>query len=459
MPPGITIVETYRFRHHVRVSIAFLVTTLVIVATPGTGALYTIAAGLSRGARAGVVAAAGCTLGILPHLLATVTGLAAVMHASAVAFHTIKYAGVAYLLYLAWQTWRDRSELTVDEASGPRSDLEVIRTAVAINVLNPKLTIFFFAFLPQFVSGSADPLPRMLLLSLVFMLVTFVVFALYGWVAAGFRRRVLERPRVLQWLRRIFAGSTSPWPDAWRSRAADPDIRTRTVRSPVYGRLMDMLSGDQIQDAHLTDWRKLAQGLHARYVVADFRSGARFLAAVADAVDDHGDHLRATVGDGFIDLKLITLDAVYRDGDGNEHEVEWVTEQDLDLARRISEVAAEHAARPDPAGITNIELALDTAHEERLATFWSALLTGGQAARGRGTIGNDVRDGEGGCPTCGSRRPRSTRRRDSASTSTCSCRASTRSSASPPPWTREAWWSARRTASPSSPTLTATRPV
>ena len=188
-------------------SIAFLVTSLVIVATPGTGALYTIAAGLSRGARAGVVAAAGCTLGILPHLLATVTGLAAVMHASAVAFHTIKYAGVAYLLYLAWQTWRDRSELTVDEASGPRSDLEVIRTAVAINVLNPKLTIFFIAFLPQFVSGSADPLPRMLLLSLVFMLVTFVVFALYGWVAAGFRRRVLERPRVLQWLRRVFAGT------------------------------------------------------------------------------------------------------------------------------------------------------------------------------------------------------------------------------------------------------------
>src|SRR6187401_3398935 len=109
-----------RFRHHVRVSIAFLV-TLVIVATPGTGALYTIAAGLSRGSRAGVVAAGGCTLRILPHLLATVTGLAAVMHASAVAFHTIKYAGVAYLLYLGWQTWRDRSELTVDEASGPRS--------------------------------------------------------------------------------------------------------------------------------------------------------------------------------------------------------------------------------------------------------------------------------------------------------------------------------------------------
>ena len=163
---------------------------------------------------------------------------------------------------------------------------------------------------------------------------------------------------------------------------------------------MDMLSGDQIKDAHLTDWRKLAQGLHARYVMADFRSGARFLAAVADAVDGDGggDHLRATVGHGFLDLKLITLDAVYRDGDDDEHEVEWVTEQDLDLARRISAVAAEHGARADTAGIVNVELALDTAHEKQLAPFWSALLTGGQDARGRGTIGNDVRDVEGRVP-------------------------------------------------------------
>jgi 4a-hydroxytetrahydrobiopterin dehydratase len=161
---------------------------------------------------------------------------------------------------------------------------------------------------------------------------------------------------------------------------------------------MDMLSGDQIKDAHLTDWRKLAQGLHARYVVGDFGSGARLLASVADAVDGLGDHLRATVGDGFLDLKLISLDAVYRDGDGNEHVVEWVTEQDVDLARRISVVAAEQGARPDPAGITNVELALDTAHEERLAAFWSALLTGGQEARGRGTIGNDVRDADGRVP-------------------------------------------------------------
>ncbi len=161
---------------------------------------------------------------------------------------------------------------------------------------------------------------------------------------------------------------------------------------------MDMLSGEQITEAGLADWRKLAQGLHARYVVADFGSGARFVATVADTVDGLGDHLRATVGDGYVDLKLISLDAEYRDSDGHEHVVEWVTQRDVELARRISEVAAEHGARADTAGITNVELALDTAREEELAPFWSALLTGGQESRGRGTIGNDVRDAAGRVP-------------------------------------------------------------
>ena len=191
-------------------SIAFLLTTLVVVATPGTGALFTIAAGLQRGTRAGVVAAVGCTVGIVPHLVATVTGLAAVMHASALAFHTLQVAGVGYLLYLAWLTWRDRTPLSVedDETTTARSDWQVIRTAVLINLLNPKLTIFFVAFLPQFVNPDrADAVPRMLLLSAVFMLATFVVFAGYGSVAAGLRARVLSRPRVVRRLRQVFAGT------------------------------------------------------------------------------------------------------------------------------------------------------------------------------------------------------------------------------------------------------------
>ncbi|MFC0678544.1 LysE family translocator [Lysobacter korlensis] len=189
-------------------SVAFLLTTLVVVATPGTGALFTIAAGLSRGARAGLIAALGCTLGIVPHMLAAITGLAAVMHTSALAFETIKWLGVAYLLYLAWQTWRDRSPLTVDETPSPRSALRVIWSAVLLNLLNPKLTIFFFAFLPQFVdTAAADSVVQMLGLSAVFMAVTLVVFAVYGVFAAGVRRHVISRPKVVTWMRRTFAAT------------------------------------------------------------------------------------------------------------------------------------------------------------------------------------------------------------------------------------------------------------
>ncbi|RRR81948.1 LysE family translocator [Streptomyces sp. RP5T] len=189
-------------------SLAFLLTTLVVVATPGTGVVYTLAAGLSRGPRASIVAAFACTLGIVPHVLATVTGLAALLNASAVAFQAVKYAGVAYLLYMAWATVRDKEVIDVDEGGAPRSAGRVIVRGVLINLLNPKLTIFFLAFLPQFVS-PAEPhaLPRMLALSGVFMLATFVVFAGYGVLAASVRGHVLARPRVMAWLRRSFAGS------------------------------------------------------------------------------------------------------------------------------------------------------------------------------------------------------------------------------------------------------------
>lgn len=189
-------------------SIAFLLTTLVVVATPGTGAVYSIAAGLSRGTRAGIVAAFGCTLGVIPHMIAAITGLAAILNASAVAFETIKWLGVAYLLYLAWQTLRDRSLIDVDQDAAPVSFWRVIRTAVLINLLNPKLTIFFFAFLPQFVpAGAPNATWQMVGLSLVFMALTFIVFALYGTFAATMRAQVITRPRVMAWLRRTFAAT------------------------------------------------------------------------------------------------------------------------------------------------------------------------------------------------------------------------------------------------------------
>src|SRR3712207_6481346 len=166
-------------------SAEFLITALVVVATPGTGVLYTLAAGLARGGRASLVAAFGCTLGIVPHMLAAITGLAAVLHTSAVAFATVKYVGVAYLIVMAWSTIRDAGALDVED-DAPRSAARVVAAGVLINLLNPKLTIFFFAFLPQFVTaGEGQASLRMLELSAVFMIVTFAVFAVYGAFAAA----------------------------------------------------------------------------------------------------------------------------------------------------------------------------------------------------------------------------------------------------------------------------------
>jgi threonine/homoserine/homoserine lactone efflux protein len=185
---------------------AFLLTAFVIVATPGPGALYTIATGLGRGARASVVAASACTLGIVPHLLAAITGLAAVLHASAVLFQTVKYLGVAYLLWLAWSTWRETGLLTAGERPAAVSWRAILVSGVTINLLNPKLTLFFVAFLPQFVpAGAPGATWQMLALSGVFMAMTFIVFALYGVFAARLRDRVLTRPKVVERVRRTFA--------------------------------------------------------------------------------------------------------------------------------------------------------------------------------------------------------------------------------------------------------------
>jgi threonine/homoserine/homoserine lactone efflux protein len=189
-------------------SLEFLITSFIVVASPGTGVLVTLAAGLSRGTRAAVVAALGCTLGIVPHMLAAVTGLAALLYTSALAFQVVKYAGVAYLLYMAWMTLREQGTLRIEPDRAPRSNGQVIASAVLVNVLNPKLSIFFFAFLPQFVSlGEASPLLRMVELSLVFMAMTLAVFVVYGVLAASVRDHVIARPRILAWMRRAFAAA------------------------------------------------------------------------------------------------------------------------------------------------------------------------------------------------------------------------------------------------------------
>ncbi|RWO05571.1 MAG: LysE family translocator [Mesorhizobium sp.] len=189
-------------------SIEFLLTSLIVVASPGTGVLYTLSAGLSRGARASIIAALGCTLGIIPHMAAAITGLAALLHTSALAFETLKYLGVAYLLYMAWNTLKESGSLNVGQDVAPRSAGKMITSGILINILNPKLSIFFFAFLPQFVSATEPhALSKMLELSSVFMLLTFIVFVGYGIFAAAIRSHVVSRPMVLTWMRRTFAGA------------------------------------------------------------------------------------------------------------------------------------------------------------------------------------------------------------------------------------------------------------
>lgn len=185
----------------------FILTSLLIIAAPGTGALYTIANGIDGGARRSLFAALGCTLGVIPHMMAAMSGVAVLLHTSIVIFQILKYLGVAYLFYMAWSIFRDRNMLAAHQQKSERkSNLQIIISAIFINLLNPKLSIFFLSFLPQFIRAEdAGSLGYLLQLSLIFMVLTFVVFACYGVFAAFFRRHVIANTRVQNWLRRGFA--------------------------------------------------------------------------------------------------------------------------------------------------------------------------------------------------------------------------------------------------------------
>ena len=189
-------------------SLEFFLTSLIVVLIPGTGVVYTVMTGPSGGRGASVAAAVGCTLGIVPAIVASVAGLAALLHTSALLFQVLKYVGAAYLLYLAWQTLRDSGAMRIDAADARRrvSAWRTIRTGFLINILNPKLSIFFFAFLPQFIDPTAtSPVPQMLGLGAVFMAMTFVVFLVYGSFAALVGERVLKSEAVMTWMRRTVA--------------------------------------------------------------------------------------------------------------------------------------------------------------------------------------------------------------------------------------------------------------
>jgi threonine/homoserine/homoserine lactone efflux protein len=190
------------------ITLEFLITSLIVVLAPGTGVVYTVSTGIIQGRKASIFAALGCTAGIIPHLLATVLGLAAVMHTSALAFSILKYAGVAYLLYVAYATFKDRAAFAVDSSVAKTSPKTLVSRAFLMNILNPKLTIFFLAFLPQFVNPTQyQPTAHLLILSAVFMLMTFVVFVFYGFVAHAFRRLVIESTKAQTLLRYGFSAA------------------------------------------------------------------------------------------------------------------------------------------------------------------------------------------------------------------------------------------------------------
>lgn len=189
------------------ISLQFLVTAVVVCAAPGTGVIYTLALGLGQGRRAAIAAAVGCTFGIIPHLAAATLGLAALLHASAVLFQVVKFAGVAYLLYLAWQALKSDGALAISPDAKPQPMFKIARRGALINILNPKLSIFFLALLPPFLSGNpATATNEMVLLGAIFMALTFVIFVLYGVFAAFTRTWLLQSKSVMLWLNRSFAG-------------------------------------------------------------------------------------------------------------------------------------------------------------------------------------------------------------------------------------------------------------
>ena len=187
-------------------TLQFLITAFVVVIAPGTGVIYTLALGLGQGRRAAIAAAAGCTLGIVPHLLAAILGLAAILHTSALLFTLVKFAGVAYLLFLAWQALKTDGALSIQPRRSRDSDLRIARRGALINILNPKLSIFFLALLPPFLSGdSGSATGEMIAMGGIFMAMTFVVFVVYGVFAAAARNYLLQSAIAMRWLNRSFA--------------------------------------------------------------------------------------------------------------------------------------------------------------------------------------------------------------------------------------------------------------
>ncbi len=188
-------------------NIDFFITSLIVILVPGTGVIYTVSMGLTQNRKAALIAAIGCTFGIVPHLLAGIVGVSALMHTSALFFRIIRYLGVAYLTYMGIGMIRSQAGLKFQEKIDEVQVFPIIRRGILINLLNPKLTLFFLSFLPQFIDGNSNYREAMVFMSLQFMFMTLLVFIIYGLIASYFRQVITRSESVTQWIHRCFGGA------------------------------------------------------------------------------------------------------------------------------------------------------------------------------------------------------------------------------------------------------------
>lgn len=184
--------------------VEFLITSLVVVLIPGTGVLYTLSSSIGGGRRRGLFAAIGCTLGIVPHMLAAMLGLSGIMQAGSAVFEVVRWAGVCYLVFMGISMIRDAGRISLDDVNAGADPMgPVVWRGIVLNVLNPKLTLFFFAFLPQFLDASPGFFyVRLIGLGGIFMLMTLAVFSGYALASAALRDLVLGTPAVRRWIER-----------------------------------------------------------------------------------------------------------------------------------------------------------------------------------------------------------------------------------------------------------------
>lgn len=184
----------------------FIVTSIAVIFMPGPAMLFVISNGLTRGPKASIAAALGTTTGVSFHLFCAAFGLAVILKTSAIAFAVVKFAGAAYLIYLAIKTLVSKEQIVNDLTDKEKTGNSIFWQGIFINILNPKLSIFFLAFLPQFIDPNLTfATSQTLILGTIFMAMTIVIFIGYGLFASLLRQKVLNSPKILKAIKWCFA--------------------------------------------------------------------------------------------------------------------------------------------------------------------------------------------------------------------------------------------------------------